>query len=63
MIYIYYNTNDWDVIRKIQQRFGLPSCVSVNGESCQPCDIRDEDMEMLRETERRGFISIRYKEK
>ena len=63
MIYIYYNTNDWDVIRKIQQRFGLPECVSVNGESCQPCDIKDEDMELLRETERRGFISIRYKEK
>lgn len=56
--YIYFNTNDWNIIHKIQQRFGLPSCVTVNGETCQPCDIKPEDMELLKETEKRGFISI-----
>ena len=61
-IYIYYNTNDWGIIRKIQQRFGLPDCVTVNGETCQPCDIKEQDMELLRETEKRGFIQIRRKE-
>lgn len=61
MMYIYYNTADWNVIRRIQQRFGLPTCVTVNGETCQPCDIRQEDLEMLRETERRGWIQIREK--
>ena len=63
MIYIYYNTNDWNIIRKIQQRFGLPDCVTVNGETCQPCYISEQDMEVLRETEKRGFIQIRRKEK
>lgn len=62
MIYIYYNTADWDIIRKIQQRFKLPTCVTVNGETCQPCEIAAEDMELLRETERRGFIKIREKQ-
>lgn len=61
MTYIYFNTNDWSIIHKIQQRFGLPSCVTVNGETCQPCDIKPEDMELLKETEKRGFISIRNK--
>ena len=60
-IYVYFNTNDWNIIHKIQQRFGLPSCVTVNGETCQPCDIMPEDMELLKETEKRGFISIRNK--
>ena len=61
MTYIYFNTNDWNIIHKIQQRFGLPSCVTVNGETCQPCEIKPEDMELLKETEKRGFISIRNK--
>jgi len=61
MTYIYFKTNDWNIIHKIQQRFGLPSCVTVNGETCQPCDIKPEDMELLKETEKRGFISIRNK--
>ena len=33
--------------------------MSVNHET--PCDIRDEDMELLRECEKRGFIQIRNK--
>lgn len=62
MMYIYYNTSDWSIIRKIQQKFNLPDCVTVNGETCQPCSVSAEDMEMLRETERRGYIQIREKE-
>lgn len=60
-IYVYYKTNDWGIIRKIQKRFNLPDCVTVNGETCQPCKIKDEDVELLRETERLGFIQIRKK--
>ena len=63
MVYVYFNTSDWATIRKIQQRFGLPECVTVNGETCQPCDIKAEDIELLRETERRGYIQIRTKER
>lgn len=61
-IYVYYNTNDWNIIRKIQKRFNLPDSVTVKGETCQPCDISEQDMEVLRETEKRGFIQIRRKE-
>ena len=62
MIQIYFNTSDWNIIRKIQERFKLPKCVTVNGETCQLCDVAAEDMELLRETERRGFFQIREKQ-
>ena len=62
MMYVYYTTSDWSIIRKIQQRFKLPECVTVNGETCQPCEIDPADMELLKETEKRGFIQIRIKQ-
>ena len=37
--------------------------VTVNGETPTAVDISDEDMELLRETERRGYIQIRNKTK
>ena len=60
-LYIYYDC-DWQSIKRIQERFGLPTCVNVNGETCEAVEIRDEDWDMLRETERRGYIKIRYKD-
>ena len=60
-VYIYYNCKFED-IAKIEMRFGFPHCVNVNGETCQPVEVRAEDWELLRETERRGFIQIRKKE-
>ena len=59
-VYIYYDCC-WEDIRKIQKRFNLPSCVTVNGETCQPVEIADEDWELLKETERRKYIQIRNK--
>lgn len=59
-VYIYYCCS-WENIRRIQERFNLPRCVTVNGETCQPVEVADEDWELLRETERRGFIQIRVK--
>lgn len=61
-IYVYFIINDWDIIRQIQRRFGLPDCITVNGETCQPCNIKEQDMELLKETEKRGFIQIRKKD-
>ena len=58
--YIYYNCN-WDDIKRIQERFRLPECVNVNGETCHEVDVADEDVQLLRETERRGYIQIRKK--
>lgn len=61
-VFIYYNCK-WDDIHRIQERFNLPRCVTVNGETCEPVEIRDEDWELLKETERRGYIQIRRKER
>lgn len=49
----------WEDVHKIQERFHLPKGVTVNGETCEPCEIADEDWELLKETERRGYIRIR----
>lgn len=43
----------------ICKKFGIPSYMSVNHET--PCDIRDEDLPLLQECEKRGFIQIRNK--
>ena len=59
--YIYYNCR-WEDIRRIEERLGIPHCVTVNGETCKPVDIRDEDVELLKETQRRGYIQIRIKD-
>ncbi len=58
---IYWSTKDESIRARIRKRFGIPWEVTVNGET--KADIRDEDMELLRETERRGFIQIRFKKR
>ena len=60
-IYIYY-TCSYENMQAIQDRFGFPHCVTVNGETCHPVEVKPEDWELLKETERRGFIQIRRKE-
>ena len=59
-VVLYYNC-DFDDIRKIEERFGIAHCVTLNGETCQPVEIKDEDWAVLQETERRGYIQIRVK--
>ena len=56
---IYWKTKNAQCIKHIRKRFNLPSGITVNGETV--ADIRDEDMELLRDTEKIGFIQIRYK--
>lgn len=56
---IYWTTKDFDKVRKIRGKFNIPSYTSVNGET--PCEIKDEDLPLLRECEKRGFIQIRNK--
>jgi hypothetical protein len=48
-----------DIREKISKRFNIPHYLSVNGET--PCEIKDSDLELLQETEKRGFIQIRHK--
>lgn len=43
----------------ICRKFGISSYMSINYET--PCEIKDEDIPLLMETARRGFIQIRNK--
>lgn len=54
---VYWCTKDVGAIRKIRERFGLPSYMTVNGET--DAEVSDEDFPLLEETARRGFIQIR----
>ena len=57
---IYFATNNPETIRRIRERFGMPMVgMTVNGELT--CDVREDDLPLLRETEKLGFISIRNK--
>ncbi len=56
---IYWVTRLPAIIRRIRDKFNIPPHVSVNYETS--CEIRDEDMDLLHETEKRGFIQIRKK--
>lgn len=57
---IYFATSNMETIRRIRDRFGMPQVgMTVNGEL--ECDIREDDLELLKETEKRGFIKIRKK--
>lgn len=57
---IYFCKSDKEVNDKIRTKFGMPMVgMTINGELA--CDIKDENMELLKETEKRGFIQIRRK--
>jgi hypothetical protein len=57
-VVIYFVTKDYEKIERIEKRFGA-SGLSVNREA--KADVSEEDMKVLKETERRGFIQIRNK--
>lgn len=57
-VVIYYDCS-WEDIDKIRARFGIKCGVTINGETCEPVEIKDEDWEVLQETERRGYVKIR----
>ena len=56
---IYWTTKDAEKIKRIRDKFNIPSYTSINGET--PCEIKDKDLPLLRECETRGFIQIRNK--
>lgn len=51
-----WKKSDAATIKRIRQRFGMPTYTTVNGWT--PAEILEEDMPLLEETARRGFISI-----
>ena len=46
-------------IARIKQRFGITCGTTINGETCEVVSIKDEDWNVLLETQRRGYIQIR----
>lgn len=56
---IYWVTKDAESIHRIREKFNLSPGITVNGETL--AEIREEDIPLLRETEKRGFIQIRNK--
>lgn len=56
---IYFRTSDPETISRIRQKFGITAGMNINYEV--EADILAEDMELLRETAKRGFIEIRIK--
>lgn len=56
---IYWRVKDGPTRWKICRRFGIHYHVTVNGET--QADIRYEDLELFRETARRGYFGIRFK--
>ena len=50
-------TTSKELESKIRERFGITGGTTINGET--PAIINDEDIELLEETARRGFISLR----
>ena len=58
-VVIYWATNHRPTIKKIRERFDIPSGMSINGEI--EAFIKDEDIPLLKETEKYGYIQIRNK--
>lgn len=57
---IYFCHSDKATNDRIRERFGMPMVgMTINGELA--CDINDDDIDLLKETEKRGFIKIRRK--
>lgn len=58
-VVVYYHTRNLATIRKIQEHFGFPKKMTVNGEWV--VTVKNEQWEELKEIERRGYIRIRNK--
>lgn len=56
---VYWVTKDAESIQRIREKFNLSPDTTLNGET--PAEIREEDIPLLRETEKRGFLRIRNK--
>lgn len=55
---LYYDCS-WEDIARIKQRFGIRCGTTINGETCEAVAIKDEDWNLLLETQRRGYVQIR----
>ncbi len=55
-LWVSWHTRDEEAIEQIRKRFNMPHYTTING--LTPCEIDTTDMALLKETARRGFLSI-----
>ena len=55
-IRILWLTKDKTNQEKIREKFNLPFFITVN--KVTPCEVREDDMQLLEECEKRGFIKL-----
>lgn len=65
MLTIYWTKqikNHPDIEKRIREKFSLGTYKSVNGETPVERELSDEETELLRQVEQKGYIQIRQKE-
>ena len=55
---IFWHSKDDNINKRIREKFGIPKYITLNW-TTPNVEIKDEDMPLLLETERRGFIRVR----
>lgn len=55
---IFWQSKDDNINKRIREKFGIPKYTTLNW-TTPNVEIKDEDMPLLLETERRGFIRVR----
>ena len=55
---IFWQSKDDNINKRIREKFGIPKYITLNW-TTPNVEIKDEDMPLLLETEKRGFIRVR----
>lgn len=55
---IFWQSKEENINKRIREKFGIPKYTTLNW-ATPNVEIKDEDMPLLLETERRGFIRVR----
>lgn len=56
---IYWETKNCGIIDRIRQRYNICKGMSINGET--DIEVNEQQLDELREVEKRGFIKLRFK--
>lgn len=56
---IYWKTKDSGIIHRIRQRYNISQGMSINGET--DIEVNKQQLDELKEVEKRGFIKLRFK--
>ena len=57
IVTIFWETKDEKINKRIRERFGIPKYITLNW-TTPNVEVKDEDMPLLLETEKLGFIRV-----